>query len=184
MDYVISGNTLEELADNIAERLQRFKSHTGGVVLDTAFTQNLKHTFERFNEFAKAGEDEEFGRGSFDYDQAWHDIYPLRKDPRWPLKKYTDNTTMYPLQAKGPYYCIILCPGVLGTNGGPMVNQHAQVLDYNNQPIPGLYAAGNCMAHPAANAYWAAGATIGTAMTFGKIAAESAHRAVNTEALS
>jgi predicted oxidoreductase len=56
------------------------------------------------------------------------------------------------------------------------VNKNGQVLNYTNEPIAGLYAAGNCMAHPAGNAYWAAGATIGTAMTFGKIAGEAVCR--------
>ena len=55
-----------------------------------------------------------------------------------------------------------------------MVNANGQVLDSQGQKIPNLYAAGNCVAHPAAQAYWAGGGTIGPAMTFGYMAGEAA----------
>lgn len=172
--FVVQGDTLETLANNIEERMQSLTAHTGGVALDTEFSTNLIATIKRFNRMAKKGVDEDFGRGSFEYDQAWYEMFRTQAHPDWPEPHYSSNTTMHPLQKNGPYYAIILVPSTLGTNGGPVVNPQAQVLDYNDKPIQGLYAAGNCMAHPAANAYWAAGATIGTAMTFGRIAGESA----------
>ena len=41
-----------------------------------------------------------------------------------------------------PYYAIRTRPGITFTYGGAKINPQAQVIDKNDQPIPGLYAAG------------------------------------------
>ena len=43
---------------------------------------------------------------------------------------------------KAPFYAVPFQGGMTATFGGPLVNTDAQVLDTENQPIPGLYAAG------------------------------------------
>ncbi|HEY5112802.1 MAG TPA: FAD-dependent oxidoreductase [Coriobacteriia bacterium] len=167
--YVISADTLDGLAEAIGGRLKILAPHTGEFSLDPSFAVNLRHTVERYNAFAAAGLDEDFQRGEFAYDREWTTCPPVVPGAEWPPPG-SKNITMYPLSPKGPYHAIILGAGTLDTNGGPMINGKAQVLDTHGKPIPGLYGAGNCIASPTANAYWGAGSTIGPALTFGHIA--------------
>jgi succinate dehydrogenase/fumarate reductase flavoprotein subunit len=161
--YVISGATWDDLATNLDRRLESLASHTGGARLDVSFATNLLETVARFNRFATEGRDEDFGRGETPIQLAWGS-----GDRGGP------NPTMHPLRSTGPYHCIILGGGSLDTKGGPQINPRAQVLDVAGTPIPGLYGAGNCIASPAGQAYWAAGGTIGPAMTFGFMAGRNA----------
>ncbi|MDP6934702.1 MAG: FAD-binding protein, partial [Myxococcota bacterium] len=68
-------------------------------------------------------------------------------------------------------------PGDLGTKGGLVTDAQARVLDTDGQVIEGLFAAGNCSASPMGGSYPGAGGTIGPALTFGFLAAETAARA-------
>lgn len=169
MPYIIKGDSLDDLQVKISERLGKLASYTGDFSLNQDFLENLKKTIDRFNSFASSGIDEDFHRGENNYDKEWTTFPPTVPGIKWP-EADTKNHTMYPLADKGPYYAIILGAGTLDTNGGPVINKNAQVLDWNDKPIPGLYGAGNCIASPTANAYWGGGSTIGPALTFGYIA--------------
>lgn len=164
--HLLSGNTLEELAQVIDRRLQEVADRTGNVRLDAAFVQNLRETIGRFNQFAEAGADRDFHRGEVPVETLY--AQPRRPDNDKP------NFMMYPMSMTGPYYAVLLGGGTLDTNGGPRINSRAQVLDVDHKPIPGLYGAGNCVGSPMGAGYHAAGATIGPAMTFGAIAARNA----------
>ena len=118
----------------------------------------LAKTVTRFNEFAAAGRDEEFGRGESAYDRYYG-------DPR-----VRPNPNLAPL-ARPPFYAVKIVPGDLGTKGGLRTDSRARVLREDGTPIPGLYAAGNASASVMGHSYAGAGATIGPAMTFGYIAA-------------
>ena len=120
----------------------------------------LAKTVTRFNEFAAAGRDEEFGRGESAYDRYYG-------DPRC-----RPNPNLAPL-ARPPFYAARIVPGDLGTKGGLRTDSRARVLREDGTPIPGLYAAGNASASVMGHSYAGAGATIGPAMTFGYIAART-----------
>jgi len=174
--HVMSASTLEDLTDVIAKRLARIKAHTGGAVLDGSFTKNLKRSIKRFNYIAKSGEDHEFQRGKHAYDSEWHQVFsPMTADSGWPANE-NPSVTMHPFRDEGPYFALILVAGALDTCGGPVIDASARVLNTRGEPIAGLYGAGNCIASPSGDAYYGAGHTLGMSMTFGYIAANSAHK--------
>ncbi len=74
----------------------------------------------------------------------------------------------------GPFYAYPIMSGVCFTYGGVKTNRHAQVVDNDGRPIPGLYAVGE-----AAGLYYQVytGATsVLRGAVFGKIAGEHAAR--------
>ena len=167
--YVLRADTLDGLAHAIGERLATLKHASGGFALDAGFADTLKRSVARFNGFATSGKDPDFQRGETPVEKYFHALYrpPSQQNP-------LPNATLHPLAGQGPYYAIILCAGVLDTKGGPKIDVHGRMLDAVGQPIAGLYGAGNCIAAPAAQAYWSAGATIGSALVFGALAGEHA----------
>lgn len=158
---VIKGDTLEELGDAIRARLDKLAPHTGGFQLKDGFTDQLPKTVERFSGFARAGKDEDFGRGATVTDVYW--TPPTRENPM-------PNVTMHPLREEGPYYAVILGASCLGTKGGPRINTDSQVVRKDGRPIPRLYGAGNCIGSPAGAAYWGGGSTLGPAIVNGHFA--------------
>lgn len=119
----------------------------------------LEDTVARFNGFASTGVDDDFGRGG--------NIYNLYfGDP-----SHEPNRTLGPL-VKAPFYAVRIDLGDLGTKGGPKTDEFARVLNNQGEPIVGLYATGNVAGSVMGPAYPGAGATLGSAMTFGLVAAE------------
>jgi 3-oxosteroid 1-dehydrogenase len=120
--------------------------------------EGLVKTVEKFNDYARAGKDEDFGRGDSAYDRYYGD------------PKCKPNPNLAPL-AQAPYYAIKIVPGDLGTKGGLRTDERARVLRADGTAIQGLYAAGNTSAMVMGRSYAGPGATIGPAMTFGYLAA-------------
>jgi 3-oxosteroid 1-dehydrogenase len=159
-DYVIEGRDLAHLAEQIQERLDALRPHTGPITLDPHFVDHLETTIDRFNGFAAEGVDLDFRRGERNIEVKWNGAG----------RGGVPNPTMAPIAAEGPYFAAIVGAGAFDTNGGPRINANAQVLDVAGKPIPGLYGAGNCVASIAGQAYWGPGGTIGPALTYGYIA--------------
>ena len=174
--HVMTGDSLKGLAERIEQRLKEVSSRTGGFSLAPSFADNLKATISRFNGFARSGDDQDYHRGDAAYDSEWHLVFsPMATDTEW-APNNGPSVTMHPLRDEGPYYAIILAAGALDTNGGPVIDASARVLNTEDQPIAGLYGAGNCIASPSREAYWGAGHTLALSLTFGYIAANAAHR--------
>ncbi|MGB9699353.1 MAG: FAD-dependent oxidoreductase [Thermodesulfobacteriota bacterium] len=75
--------------------------------------QVLEATITRYNQFCRAGKDEDFGR------------------PKEDLRVL-----------EPPLYAIQLWPALINTQGGPRRDKESRVLDPEGKPIPRLYAAG------------------------------------------
>ncbi|MGM0386685.1 MAG: FAD-binding protein [Actinomycetota bacterium] len=114
----------------------------------------LRATIERFNGFARAGVDGDFGRGNSAYDRYYGD--PLVRP----------NPNLGPLE-KGPFTAYEIVPGDLGTKGGLLTDADARVLREDGSVIEGLYSAGNNSASVMGRTYPGPGSTIAPALVFG-----------------
>ncbi|MFZ5491934.1 MAG: FAD-dependent oxidoreductase [Pseudomonadota bacterium] len=120
----------------------------------------LRASVQTFNRYAETGVDADFHRGESAYDRVFGD-------------PHFRNPNLAPL-TKPPFYAIRLYPGDIGTRGGLVTDDRAQVLDGQGRVIEGLWATGNSMASVMGHSYPGPGATIGPSMTFGYIAALAA----------
>ena len=108
--------------------------------------QVLKATVERYNELCDKGADEDFGK---------------------------DSRYMNKLEA--PYYIIRLPQITTDGYSGAKVNEKAQVLDKEGNPIRGLYAAGSCAVSQTVSVnYFGCGTSLLTCGVFGREAAKDA----------
>jgi hypothetical protein len=120
----------------------------------------LEHTIDRFNSHAAHGEDPDFHRGTL-----WWEAF-MSGGP-------SPGKCVGPVDV-APFYAVQIHDGTLGTQGGPLVDEHARVLRYRGGVVEGLYAAGNASACVFGPAYPGGGATIGPALTFGYLAGQHA----------
>jgi 3-oxosteroid 1-dehydrogenase len=121
----------------------------------------LEQTVKRFNGFAAKGLDPDFGRGQSAYNDCLGD------------PGYRTNAALGPLE-RAPYYATRVVPADVGTCGGLVANEYAQVLDANDRVIEGLYATGNITATVMGRNYLGAGGSIAYTMVFGYVAARHA----------
>lgn len=137
--YLHRGLTLQELAEKAG--------------IDPA---GLEEAVARYNQGAVRGEDPDFKRGSTAFNRYLAD--PAHKP----------NPCVGPIE-KGPFYAVKIFVGDLGSFDGLTTDVVGRVLDKDDRPIPGLYAAGNDRASMMGGNYPGAGITLGPIMTFGYI---------------
>ena len=99
----------------------------------------------RYNEMCAAGVDSDFGR---------------------------DSEVLFPVN-EGPFYAVKTTPTIgstMVTCGGLLTDGEQNVLDANMEPIPGLYASGNCCGRRFGNEYFTPipGVSIGLAIVLGR----------------
>ena len=141
--YLAEANTIADLAKRCG--------------IDAA---GLDATVQAFNRDAARGEDPEFHRGTTPYQR-------VQGDP-----EHKPNPCLAPI-VKAPFYAVKIVPGSLGTFAGIETDERARVLDGTGRPISGLFAAGNDMNSITGGHYPSGGITLGPAMTFGYLAAET-----------
>lgn len=105
--------------------------------------ENLINTCDKFNSYVENKEDPEFGRA----------VWGEKID-------------------EGPFYATLRYPALHHTMGGLKINTKAETLDENDNPIPGLYAAGE-VTGGIHGANRLGGNAIADIMVFGKIAGAS-----------
>ncbi len=122
----------------------------------------LERTVTEYNRHAVRGEDPEFGRGRLLYgrNNGDRDVVP--------------NPCVRPLE--GALYAIEVHLGTLGGSGGLCFDSDGRVLDWRNEPLPGLYCAGNVGANLVEGLWYNSGIANGRALAFGRCSGRSAVR--------
>lgn len=124
----------------------------------------LTSTVTEFNRHAHEGRDPAFGRG----EQPWS--YWMCGD-----KRHKPNPVLGALE-KGPFYAVELhrMGGSAIPSTGILADEHGRAVNWNDQPIPGLYVAGNSMARMETGAVMQSGISNARGMTYGWLAARHA----------
>jgi 3-oxosteroid 1-dehydrogenase len=119
---------------------------------------DLVTTVERFNHYCETGVDEEFGRGTDEYDT----FFTGGDGP---------NKALVPVD-RAPYFAARFVLSDLGTKGGIVTDAAGRALRQDGSVIPGLYATSNSAANAFGAFYPGPGAPLGTAMVFGALAVQ------------
>jgi succinate dehydrogenase/fumarate reductase flavoprotein subunit len=134
--YLVTADTLAELAGKIG-----------------ADPAQLESTIVRYNGFAQAGVDIDFGKGETELNRFNGDA------------AHNPNPCIGPL-ATPPFYAVAVWPADIAVSTGLATDADARVLDTDGNAIPGLYACGNDMASVMAGSYPGPGTTLGPAIVF------------------
>ena len=150
----VEGNLFR--ADTLAELAAQIDVNPTGLV----------ETAARFSEFARAGVDEDFGRGATIWDRN------RGGDP-----DHKPNPTLGTIE-KAPFYAMPFKASFLATKGGARTDAKARVLKPDGTVLPGLYAAGNVTANSFGSKGVGAGTTLGPCLTWGYIAGGDAAKSL------
>lgn len=146
-EWIEQADTLEELCEKLGVNYEGFSA-----------------TLDVFNPNAEAGVDPIWHRGEYQFD-----LNTAGDASRTDLK----NICLAPI-AQGPFYGATYVPGTCGTNGGLRINENAQVLDLDGNPISRLYAVGNTSGSVMGDAYPGGGSCLGAGSVFGMLAGRHA----------
>jgi 3-oxosteroid 1-dehydrogenase len=149
----------QEIPEELAVRADTLRELAARREIDA---DGLEASVARYNEFARRGEDPDFGRGS----RPW--AVRLTGDPSYP------NPCVGPLD-KAPFYGVRLVPVGVGINShGLRTDASARVVHVRGHPIPGLYAVGNSAALRDLGGGYQSGTSNMRAITWGYVAGRHA----------
>ncbi len=157
---IIDNSVMKKMAEKIPDLEQNFKIEAGrdrvkiSGSLDEiarwigAEPATLNATVAEYNTFCQQGYDAVFAKDS-------RNLLPLRE---------------------APYYAMKGMPTLLDTIGGIKINEHMEIIDNDEKPIPGFYAAGVATGGWESEAYCSdlSGSAFGYAINSGRIAGENA----------
>ncbi len=129
--------------------------------LSEKFSDNLRQTIQRFNQYAREGLDPDYGRGANAYD-----VLGFPKPDR---DHKSPSRAMEPLAGENLYLCIYSL-SAFTTHGGLVCDRHSRVLRKNDEPWENLYSAGAFSASFLNGCYPAHGLSIGNSLVFGYLA--------------
>lgn len=131
----------------------------------------LERTVAAANRAAAVGGEDECGKGQSPYGRQFGD------------QTHTPNVNLGRID-RPPFYAVAVFPTPLATTLGPRTDTSARVLSEDGDPVPGLYACGDDANSITAAEYPGPGCRIGSAVTFGYLAARHAagHDQPRTEA--
>jgi len=155
---IMPGDPMPEEVGVTADTIDELASKTG---IDR---EGLKQTIADFNSYCEKGEDPEFGRGSVPWGQY------MTGD-----RYHKPNPNLGPLE-QGPFYAVRLerlaSSGIAAS--GIVADQHCRALNWKNEPIPGLYVAGNSVARLDTGAAMQSGMSNARGLTHGYLAGRHA----------
>ncbi|MCE7796572.1 FAD-binding protein [Sphingobium sufflavum] len=151
----------EDLPEGLAVRADTLEALAERIGVDA---QGLCQTVETFNGYAETGVDPDFNRGTHPWGAAMTGDLTHKPNP--------NLGTL----SQGPFYAVELKRmgggGITGT--GLMADVHCRVIGWDDQPIDGLYVAGNSMARLDTGAMMQSGISNARGMTHGYLAAHHA----------
>ena len=141
--YLVEATSIEELARKIE--------------VDPA---GLHQTVQQQNRYAQTGEDEEFGKGSTEFDRNNGDA------------QNAPNPCLARIDTP-PFYAMAVYPSTLGSSVGLRADADGRVLTQTGEPIAGLFACGSDMASIMRGHYPGPGINLGPALVFAYRAAKA-----------
>jgi succinate dehydrogenase/fumarate reductase flavoprotein subunit len=141
--YLTEGASIEELARKIK-----------------VDAKGLRQTVQQHNRFAERGEDEEFGKGSTEFDRH-------NGDPR-----HSPNPCLGPIDTPR-FYAMAVYPGTLGSSVGLRADADGRVLNESGEAIAGLFACGSDASSIMRGHYPGPGINLGPALVFAYRAAKA-----------
>ena len=112
--------------------------------------------------------------------QVWNRMVDVGADFQFQRFSASNRARGIQSLSKAPYYAIRMYPLTRKSMGGPAINLEAQVLDTNNQPITGLFAAGELTGVAGINgSHGGSGTFLGPSVLTGRIAGKAAAARAN-----